>query len=56
MALLLATGRVTRETAELLEQTRYAADHDALTGALSVSALRFKLDELVGSATRRRCT
>ncbi len=48
-ALLLATGRVTLETSELLARARYDADHDALTGALSISALRFKLDELVAS-------
>jgi diguanylate cyclase (GGDEF)-like protein len=48
-ALLLATGRVTLETTELLGQARYDADHDALTGALSISALRVKLDELAAS-------
>ena len=33
-----------------MEQTRYAADHDALTGVLSGSALRRELDALAGSA------
>ena len=48
-ALLLSTGRVTLETADLLARARYDADHDALTGALSISALRLRLDELAAT-------
>jgi diguanylate cyclase (GGDEF)-like protein len=48
-ALLLSTGRVTLETAELLARARYDADHDALTGALSIRALRTRLEELAAT-------
>jgi diguanylate cyclase (GGDEF)-like protein len=48
-ALLLSTGRVTLETADLLARARYDADHDALTGALSISALRTRLEELAAT-------
>ena len=40
IALLLATGRISRETGELLRQARYDADHDALTGLLARDAFR----------------
>ena len=33
IALLLATGRISRETAALLRSARFAADHDELTGS-----------------------
>ncbi len=44
IALLLATGRISRETSELLAKARFAADHDELTGLLSRSALRARVD------------
>ena len=46
IALLLATGRISRETGELLEKARFAADHDELTGLLSRSAFRTCVDDL----------
>lgn len=49
-ALLLSTGRVTRETMDLMHRARYDADHDALTGALQENALRMRLDELATQA------
>ena len=44
--LLLATGRISRETGELLSSARHAARHDDLTGLLSRSAFRERVDEL----------
>ncbi len=35
IALLLAVGRISRETEKLLGQARYDADHDAMTGLLA---------------------
>lgn len=49
--MLLATGRLSRETAELLRRARHDADHDALTGALAPRALRDRLDEEAARAT-----
>ena len=46
IALLLATGRISRETGELLRQARYDADHDALTGLLARDAFRRRVDAL----------
>jgi diguanylate cyclase (GGDEF)-like protein len=46
IALLLATGRISRETAELLRQARYDAEHDTLTGLLSRGAFRHRVDGL----------
>jgi diguanylate cyclase (GGDEF)-like protein len=46
VALLLATGRISRETGELLRQARYDADHDALTGLLARDAFRRRVDAL----------
>jgi diguanylate cyclase (GGDEF)-like protein len=46
IALLLATGRISRETGELLRQARYDADHDALTGLLAGDAFRRRVDTL----------
>jgi diguanylate cyclase (GGDEF)-like protein len=54
IALLLATGRVSRETVELLARARYDADHDALTGLLSRDAFRQEVDRLAGAATAAR--
>lgn len=46
IALLLATGRISRETASLLKGARFAADHDELTGLLTRSAFRTRVDDL----------
>jgi diguanylate cyclase (GGDEF)-like protein len=46
LGLLLTCGRLTRELSGLLERARYDADHDGLTGALSRSAFRARLDNL----------
>jgi diguanylate cyclase (GGDEF)-like protein len=54
IALLLATGRVSRETVELLRRARHDADHDALTGLLARDAFRVEVDRLAGAATRLR--
>lgn len=48
--LLLSTGRLSRETAELLRRARYDADHDRLTGALSSVAYRAALDAAAARA------
>ncbi len=50
LALLLTCGRLTRELSHLLEQARYDADHDGLTGALSRSAFRAHLDLMADPA------
>ena len=50
IALLLATGRISRETGELLRQARYDADHDALTGLLARDAFRLRVDTLATRA------
>ncbi|MFL5843831.1 MAG: EAL domain-containing protein [Solirubrobacteraceae bacterium] len=49
--MLLATGRLSRETAELLRRARFDADHDALTGTLAPRALRAQLDAGAAAAT-----
>lgn len=54
IALLLATGRISRETAELLERARHDAAHDSLTGLLSRGALRAQIDSLSALATEER--
>lgn len=46
VALLLTCGRVTQELRKLLDQARYDADHDGLTGALSRTAFRRRLDRI----------
>ncbi|MEA2411446.1 MAG: hypothetical protein QOC77_2007 [Thermoleophilaceae bacterium] len=46
LGLLLTCGRLTRELSGLLERARYDADHDGLTGALSRTAFRARLDNL----------
>jgi diguanylate cyclase (GGDEF)-like protein len=46
IGLLLTCGRVTRELSRLLENARFDADHDGLTGAMSRSAFRAALDNL----------
>ena len=50
VALLLTCGRVTGELTELLDDARYANDHDGLTGALSREAFRTRLDEAADPA------
>ena len=46
VALLLTCGRVTEELRKMLDQARYDADHDGLTGALSRTAFRDQLDRV----------
>jgi diguanylate cyclase (GGDEF)-like protein len=53
LALLLTCGRVTRELRDMLERARNDADHDGLTGALSRSAFRARLDRIAGSLEER---
>ena len=50
VALLLTCGRVTQELRKLLDQARYDADHDGLTGALSRTAFRRRLDRIADHA------
>lgn len=50
VALLLTCGRVTQELRKLLDQARYDADHDGLTGALSRTAFRDQLDRVAAQA------
>jgi diguanylate cyclase (GGDEF)-like protein len=50
VALLLTCGRVTQELRKLLDQARYDADHDGLTGALSRTAFRDQLDRVAARA------
>ncbi|MGH2847607.1 MAG: EAL domain-containing protein, partial [Thermoleophilaceae bacterium] len=52
--LLLATGRISRETAELLRRARHDAAHDSLTGLLSRAAFRAQVDRLTAVATAER--
>jgi diguanylate cyclase (GGDEF)-like protein len=52
--LLLAAGRISRETAELLRRARHDAAHDPLTGLLSGPAFRKQVDLLAELATRER--
>ena len=54
IALLLATGRISRETAELLRRARHDAAHDSLTGLLSRGAFRTQVDLLAALATDER--
>ncbi len=54
IALLLATGRISRETAELLHRARHDAAHDSLTGLLSRASFRSQVDRLTGVATTER--
>lgn len=51
IALLLATGRVSREQTELLRRARHDATHDSLTGLLSRGAFRSHVDTLARLAT-----
>ena len=50
VALLLTCGRVTQELRKMLDQARYDADHDGLTGALSRTAFRDRLDRIAAHA------
>ena len=50
IALLLTCGRVTQELRTMLDQARYDADHDDLTGALSRTAFRAALDHVADAA------
>ena len=46
IALLLTCGRVTQELRKMLDQARWDADHDGLTGVLSRTAFRDHLDRV----------
>ena len=48
VALLLTCGRVTQELRTMLDQARYDADHDGLTGAFSRTSFRERLDRIAG--------
>ncbi len=50
MGLLMTTGRLTRELNHLLQQARWDADHDDLTGLLSRATIRAALEEAAGRA------
>jgi diguanylate cyclase (GGDEF)-like protein len=50
LGLLLTSGRLTRELNNLLNQARYDADHDYLTGTLSSAAFRAELERLAARA------
>ena len=50
MGLLLTIGRLTLELNNLLRQARWDADHDGLTGLLSRSAFRARLDRASAAA------
>ncbi len=52
IGLLLTSGRLTRELNHLLQQARYDADHDDLTGLLSYTAFRALLEQTVVSSQR----
>src|SRR3984957_9971225 len=52
IGLLLTSGRLTRELNHLLQQARYDADHDDLTGLLSYTAFRAVLEQTVESSRR----
>ncbi len=52
IGLLLTSGRLTRELNRLLQQARYDADHDDLTGLLSYTAFRALLEQTVESSQR----
>jgi diguanylate cyclase (GGDEF)-like protein len=54
VALLLATGRISRETADLLYRARHDAAHDSLTGLLSRASFRSQVDRLTAVATTQR--
>ena len=45
IGLLMTSGRLTRELNHLLQQARYDADHDELTGLLSRTAFRAELEQ-----------
>lgn len=54
IALLLATGRISRETAELLRRARHDAAHDSLTGLWARAAFRAQVDQLARLASPER--
>lgn len=45
--MLMAVGRISKETAELLEQARHSARHDDLTNLLERTAFAHQVDELI---------
>jgi diguanylate cyclase (GGDEF)-like protein len=51
--LLMTSGRLTRELNHLLQQARYDADHDGLTGLLSRTAFRSDLEQAAAGATEQ---
>jgi predicted signal transduction protein with EAL and GGDEF domain len=54
ISLLLATGRISREMADLLRRARHDASHDSLTGLLSRAAFRSHVDRLTELSTAER--
>jgi diguanylate cyclase (GGDEF)-like protein len=52
IGLLLTSGRLTRELNRLLQQARYDADHDELTGLLSYTAFRAALEHTATEHSR----
>jgi diguanylate cyclase len=54
IALLLTIGRLTVELNSLLRRARWDADHDGLTGLLSRTAFRGKLEQASASASVQR--
>ncbi len=53
VGLLMTSGRLTRELNHLLQQARYDADHDGLTGLLSRTAFRSDLEQAAAGATEQ---
>jgi diguanylate cyclase (GGDEF)-like protein len=51
VALLLTCGRVTQELRAMLDRARYDADHDGLTGAISRTSFRERLDRIAAHAS-----
>jgi diguanylate cyclase (GGDEF)-like protein len=56
IGLLMTSGRLTRELNHLLQQARYDADHDGLTGLLSRTAFRSELEQATAAATEQSPT
>ena len=50
--LLLAAGRISRETVQLLDRARHDAARDSLTGVLSPGELRDRIDSMRRSRPR----
>ncbi len=54
IALLMATGSISRETAALLARARHDAAHDSLTGLLARAAFRAEVDRVAQLVTPER--